>query len=105
MHLGSQDNFCEFFIIKVLTSKYSYDIINHVKKYYTYLKIKIWGKFNMRLSTRQLEELIEIKREELNRLYSEQGLNDFTLAKSQELDVLITKAQIIRLEEEKEKIC
>ena len=50
----------------------------------------------MRLSTRQLEELIEIKREELNRLYSEQGLNDFTLAKSQELDVLITKAQIIR---------
>ena len=75
------------------------------KKYYTYLKIKIWGKFNMRLSTRQLEELIEIKREELNRLYSEQGLNDFTLAKSQELDVLITKAQIIRLEEEKEKVC
>ena len=59
----------------------------------------------MRLSTRQLEELIEIKREELNRLCSEQGLNDFTLAKRQELDVLITKAQIIRLEEEKEKIC
>ena len=58
-----------------------------------------------RLNTRQLEELIEIKREELNRLYSEQGLNDFTLAKSQELDVLITKAQIIRLEEEKEKVC
>ena len=75
------------------------------KKYYTYLKLKIWGKFNMRLSTRQLEELIEIKREELNKLYSEQGLNDFTLAKSQELDVLITKAQIIRLEEEKEKVC
>ena len=53
----------------------------------------------MRLSTRQLEELIEIKREELNRLYSEQGLNDFTLAKSQELDVLIVKAQILKLED------
>ena len=58
-----------------------------------------------KLPSGELEELIEIKREELNKLYSEQGLNDFTLAKSQELDVLITKAQIIRLEEEKEKVC
>ena len=58
----------------------------------------------MILSTKQLEELIEIKREELNKLYGEYGLNDFTLAKSQELDVLITKAQIIRLEEEVKEV-
>lgn len=53
----------------------------------------------MILSTKQLEELIEIKREELNKLYGKYGLNDFTLAKSQELDVLIVKAQILKLED------
>lgn len=41
----------------------------------------------------RLEKVIEEKREELNRLYSEYGLNDFTLKKSQELDILIVKAQ------------
>lgn len=51
------------------------------------------------LSTQQLNELIERKREELNRLFSEQGLNDFTLHKSQELDVLIVKAQSQKLDE------
>ena len=59
----------------------------------------------MRLSTRQLEQLREIKREELPTLSSEQRLNDFTLAKSQELDLLITNAPISILEEEKEKVC
>ena len=44
-----------------------------------------------RLNTRQLEELIEVKREELNRLYSEQGLNDFTLS------VELTEAELTNL--------
>lgn len=55
----------------------------------------------MTSNTRQLEQLIEIKREELNRLYGEYGLNDLTLAKSQELDKLIIQAQTIKLEQEK----
>ena len=46
-----------------------------------------------KLNAERLQELIEKKREELNRLFGEQGLNDFTLRKSQELDVLIVKAQ------------
>lgn len=51
------------------------------------------------LSTQQLNELIERKREELNRLFGEQGLNDFTLHKSQELDILIVKVQSQKLDE------
>lgn len=51
-----------------------------------------------RLNTEQLKGLIEVKRTELNGLFVEQGLNDFTLAKSQELDVLIAKAQRLLLE-------
>ena len=43
-------------------------------------------------------EQLELKRQELNILYAEQGLNDFTLKKSQELDVLITKVQRMELE-------
>lgn len=46
-----------------------------------------------KLNAERLQELIEKKREELNKLFDEQGLNDFTLRKSQELDVLIVKAQ------------
>lgn len=46
-----------------------------------------------KLNAKQLQELIDKKREELNKLFCEQGLNDFTLRKSQELDVLIVKAQ------------
>ena len=43
-------------------------------------------------------EQLELKRQELNILYAEQGLNDFTLKKSQELDVLIAKVQRMELE-------
>lgn len=50
------------------------------------------------LSKEQLEELIEVKRMELNELFGSQGLNDFTLKKSQELDVLVVKAQRLKLE-------
>lgn len=46
-----------------------------------------------KINTEQLQELIEKKREELNKLFDEQGLNDFTLRKSQELDVLIVRVQ------------
>lgn len=46
-----------------------------------------------RLNEEQLQELIDKKRTELNKPFGEQGLNDFTLRKSQELDVLIVKAQ------------
>lgn len=45
-----------------------------------------------------IREQLELKRQELNILYTEQGLNDFTLKKSQELDVLITKVQRMGLE-------
>lgn len=51
------------------------------------------------LTKEQLENLIETKRTELNKLFGNQGLNDFTLKKSQELDVLIVKAQRLKLEE------
>lgn len=46
----------------------------------------------------ELREQLELKRQELNTLYAEQGLNDFTLRKSQELDVLVTKVQRMELE-------
>lgn len=46
----------------------------------------------------RLREQLEYKRQELNILYAEQGLNDFTLKKSQELDVLIAKVQRMGLE-------
>ena len=45
-----------------------------------------------------IREQLELKRQELNILYAEQGLNDFTLKKSQELDVLIAKVQRMELE-------
>lgn len=45
------------------------------------------------LTTKQLEELIEVKRKQLDQLFYEQGLNDFTLKKSQELDKLIVRMQ------------
>lgn len=46
----------------------------------------------------ELREQLELKRQELNILYAEQGLNDFTLRKSQELDVLVAKVQRMELE-------
>ena len=46
----------------------------------------------------ELREQLELKRQELNTLYAEQGLNDFTLRKSQELDVLVAKVQRMELE-------
>ena len=46
----------------------------------------------------KLREQLELKRQELNTLYAEQGLNDFTLRKSQELDVLVAKVQRMELE-------
>lgn len=45
-----------------------------------------------------IREQLELKRQELNILYAEQGLNDFTLKKSQELDILIAKVQRMGLE-------
>lgn len=45
------------------------------------------------LTTEQLVELIEIKRNQLSQLFLEQGLNDITLKKSQELDELIVRIQ------------
>ena len=47
---------------------------------------------------RLIREQLELKRQELNILYAEQGLNDFTLKKSQELDVLVAKVQRMELE-------
>lgn len=41
----------------------------------------------------KLENQLKAKRETLNKLYKEQGLNDFTLKKSQELDNLIAIIQ------------
>lgn len=41
----------------------------------------------------KLENQLKAKREILNKLYKEQGLNDFTLKKSQELDSLIAIIQ------------
>ena len=46
----------------------------------------------------ELREQLELKRQELNILYAEQGLNDFTLRKSQELAVLVAKVQRMELE-------
>lgn len=46
------------------------------------------------LTIQQLEELMEIKRNELNKLFCEHGLNDFTLKKSKELDEIIVKIQV-----------
>lgn len=49
------------------------------------------------LSERQLESMIGVKKLELGELFKQQGLNDYTLRKSQELDILIAKAQRMRL--------
>lgn len=96
MHLDLQNKY-----IKVLTGIYLCGIIKYVKKVlYIFYNLN-YGRLEMTLNTRQLEQLIEIKREELNRLYGEYGLNDLTLAKSQELDKLIIQVQIIKLEQEK----
>lgn len=49
------------------------------------------------LSERQLESMICVKKLELGELFEQQGLNDYTLRKSQELDILIAKAQRMKL--------
>lgn len=51
------------------------------------------------MTEKQLEHLINVKRAELEKSFDEQGLNNFTLKKSQELDTLLVKIQRIRLEE------
>ncbi len=46
----------------------------------------------------ELRNKIEKQRQELNKMYAEQGLNDFTLKKSQELDELIAIVQKLELQ-------
>lgn len=51
------------------------------------------------MNNTNLKAILEEKRRKLNALYLEQGLNNYTLKKSQELDILITLAQIEEFEE------
>lgn len=46
----------------------------------------------------ELRNKLEKQRKELNKMYAEQGLNDFTLKKSQELDELIAIIQKLELQ-------
>lgn len=46
----------------------------------------------------ELRNKLEKQRQELNKMYAEQGLNDFTLKKSQELDELIAIVQKLELQ-------
>lgn len=46
----------------------------------------------------ELRNKLEKQRQELNKMYAEQGLNDFTLKKSQELDELIAIIQKLELQ-------
>lgn len=46
----------------------------------------------------ELRNKLEKQRQELNKMYAEQGLNDFTLKKSRELDELITIIQKLELQ-------
>ena len=46
----------------------------------------------------ELSNKLEKQRQELNKMYAEQGLNDFTLKKSQELDELIAIIQKLELQ-------
>ena len=46
----------------------------------------------------ELRNKLEKQRQELNKMYAAQGLNDFTLKKSQELDELIAIIQKLELQ-------
>lgn len=51
------------------------------------------------MNNTNLKTMLEEKRRKLNALYLEQGLNNYTLKKSQELDILIALAQREEFEE------
>lgn len=51
------------------------------------------------MNNTNLKTILEEKRRKLNALYLEQGLNNYTLKKSQELDILIALAQREEFEE------
>lgn len=51
------------------------------------------------MNNTNLKIILEEKRRKLNALYLEQGLNNYTLKKSQELDILIVLAQREEFEE------
>ena len=51
------------------------------------------------MNNANLKTILEEKRRKLNALYLEQGLNNYTLKKSQELDILIALAQREEFEE------
>lgn len=51
------------------------------------------------MNNTNLKAILEEKRRKLNALYLEQGLNNYTLKKSQELDILITLVQREEFEE------
>ena len=51
----------------------------------------------MNMTLEQLEQIILSKRLELGKLFEQQGLNDYTLRKSQELDILVVNAQRLYL--------
>lgn len=51
------------------------------------------------MNNTNLKAILEEKRRKLNALYLEQGLNNYTLKKSQELDILIALAQREEFEE------
>lgn len=51
------------------------------------------------MNNTNLKIILEEKRRKLNALYLEQGLNNYTLKKSQELDILIALVQREEFEE------
>ena len=57
------------------------------------------------MTLEQLEQIILSKRLELGKLFEQQGLNDYTLRKSQELDILVVNAQRLYLKRQyKERV-